>query len=153
MQFYKFDYAIRDAEGHVVDTSKDGEPLSFVTGDGTMIPGLEAALSGRSAGDRFSVTLGPEQAYGHKQRALTRTVSREMFDHDVESLAVGMILQMGSGRRREVAKIIAIDGDDVTVDANHPLAGITFNFDIEVIEARIATEDDMPDMSGLMPRQ
>ncbi len=141
--FYRFDYAIRDVDGGIVDSSAGGEAISFIEGDGTAIPGLEKALKGRHAGDEFQVTIAPDDAYGLSQKSLIRTVSAEMFDVDVERVEVGMIFQVGSGETREVAKVVAVDDDSITIDANHPLAGITFHFDIKVVEVRAATADEV----------
>lgn len=136
--FYKFDYAIRNEANEVIDSSEGGESMSFVEGDGTMISGLEKALAGRSIGDDFSVTLGPDEAYGWPQRQLIRTISRDMIQSDAKEIQPGMIFQIGSGHDSSVVKVVSVEEDGITVDSNHPLAGITFNFDIHVLEARQA---------------
>ncbi|MDA0791672.1 MAG: peptidylprolyl isomerase [Proteobacteria bacterium] len=141
--YYRFNYAIRNDADAVVDSSAGGEALSFVEGDGTMIPGLEAALKGKSSGDEFQVTIGPDDAYGWRQNALVRTLSADMFDADVSDVEPGMIFQVGSGDQREVVKVVAVDEEGITVDGNHPLAGLTFHFDISVLEARPARPDDL----------
>lgn len=141
--YYRFHYAIRNPEGEVVDTSEGGEPLAFIEGDGTMIPGLERALRGRSQGDEFEVTIAPDDAYGWPQRSLIRTLSADMFQADVDEIKEGMIFQVGSGEERQVVKVIDVDEEGITVDGNHPLAGITFNFEIKVLEAREATPEEV----------
>lgn len=148
--FYKFDYAIRNAEGEIVDSSAGGESMSFIDGDGTMVEGLVKALNGRSVGDEFQVTIQPEDAYGLPQRSLVRTLATEMFDVDSDNVEVGMIFQVGSGDSSEVVKVVEINEDGVTVDGNHPLAGVTFNFDIHVLEARQATSEEIT-FSRLQP--
>lgn len=142
-RFYRFDYAIKDQDGEVVDSSEGGEALSFVEGDGTMIPGLEQALKDRGAGDEFEVTIGPDDAFGWPQRSLIRTLSRDMFEADVDEIEEGMIFQVGSGSERQVVKVIEVAEDGITVDGNHPLAGLTFRFDIKVLEAREATSEEI----------
>jgi len=142
-RFYKFEYAIRNADGDVVDSSEGGEPLWFVEGDGRMIPGLEKALLGKESGDEFTVTIGPDEAYGWPQRALVKTISPEMIDANVEKIEPGMIFQVGSGDAAEVVKVVEVKDDGITVDANHPLAGVTFNFEITVLESREATREDL----------
>jgi len=142
-KYYRFDYWLRDPEGEIVDTSEGGEPLWFVEGDGRMIPGLERALKGREVGDEFQVTIEPEDAYGWPQKSLIRTVDAGMIDSDVEDIEEGMIFQVGSGESSEVVKVVEVDEDSITIDANHPLAGVTFRFDIKVIEAREATKEDL----------
>lgn len=141
-KYYSFDYTIMNDEGEVVDTSEGGEPLSFIEGDGTVIKGLQRALENRSAGDEFNVTISPEDAYGWPQRSLIRTVFPEMFEGMPDSMQVGMLFQLGGGRETQVVKVVAVDGDEITIDGNHPLAGITLNFGIRVIEARDATSEE-----------
>ena len=136
--FYKFDYAIRNEVDEIVDSSAGGESMSFVEGDDTMITGLENALIGKSTGDEFSVTLGPDEAYGWPQRQLIRTISKDMIQSDAEELHPGMIFQIGSGSDSSVVKVVSVEKDGITVDGNHPLAGLTFRFDIHVLEARQA---------------
>lgn len=107
-----------------------------------MIPGLERALKGKDPGDEFSVTIGPEDAYGLPQRQLIRTVDKDMVQSDADQIEVGMIFQLSSGTDGQVVKVIEVEGDLVTIDGNHPLAGLTFNFDISVIEARESLPGD-----------
>lgn len=126
----------------MVDSSDGAEPLSFVEGDGSMIPGLENAVRGKASGDEFEVTIPPDDAYGWPQRSLIRTVNRDIIDASVDEIEPGMIFQVGSGEQAEVVKVVEVDEDSVTIDANHPLAGITFNFRIRVLEAREATPED-----------
>lgn len=141
--FYQFHYSIKNQEGEVVDTSEGGEPISFVEGDDTMIPGLERALRGREQGDEFEVTIQPDDAFGWPQRSLIRTLSSDMFEADVEDIQEGMIFQVGSGEERQVVKVVDVDDEGITVDGNHPLAGITFNFEIRVLQAREATLEEI----------
>lgn len=150
-RYYKFDYAIRNEAGEVVDSSAGGEPLWFVEGDGRMIPGLERAVTGREEGEEFQVTIGPDDAYGWPQRSLIRTVAKEMIDADVERIEPGMIFQVGSGGQTEVVKVVEVLDDGITVDANHPLAGITFRFDVKVLEAREATAEEVALAGELKP--
>ncbi|MFT7686386.1 MAG: FKBP-type peptidyl-prolyl cis-trans isomerase SlyD [Candidatus Azotimanducaceae bacterium] len=132
--FYKFEYAILNEKAEEVDSSKGGEPLSFTVGDGSMIPGLERALLGHQVGDKFTVTIEPDDAYGHHQRQLVKTISKDMVQTDAEEITKGMVFQVGSGDDTHVVKVIEVEGDGIVVDGNHPLAGITFNFDITVLE-------------------
>ena len=147
LMYYQFDYAIKNDDGDVVDSSAGGERLSFIQGDGRMVEGIEKALDGRAAGDKFSVTLEPEDAFGWPQRSLVRTLGTDMFDVDIEDIEVGMIFQVGSGDSAEVVKVVDLGEGEITIDANHPLAGLRLNFDIEVIEAREATTEEIEWMS------
>jgi len=107
-----------------------------------MIPGLEQALRGRVPGDEFSVVISPEDAYGLSQKQLVRTVARDMIQTDAEEIEVGMIFQLGSGTDGQVVRVTEVFEDVVTIDGNHPLAGVTFYFDIVVLEARDAVPED-----------
>ncbi|MBT3709989.1 MAG: peptidylprolyl isomerase, partial [Gammaproteobacteria bacterium] len=100
-RFYKLDYRLLNPLGEEVDSSAGGNPMAFVEGDGTMVPGLEAAVLGKLAGDEFEVKIGPEKAYGFSQRSLVRTVAPDMFMADIDSIEVGMIFQVGSGAEAE----------------------------------------------------
>ena len=93
-----------------------------------MIPGLEKAVSGRDPGDEFTVTIRPEDAYGWPQRQLIRTVAKDMIQSDAEEIEVGMLFQLGSGAESQVVKVIEVEQDSVTIDGNHPLAGLDFCF-------------------------
>lgn len=141
-RYYKLDYVLRNTNGDMVDSSSGGEALAFVEGDGTMIPGLEKAVKGKEVGDEFTVTIGPEDAYGWPQKQLIRTVAKDMIQTDADQIEVGMIFQLGSGSETQVAKVVEVEDDAVTIDANHPLAGLTFVFDIAVVEAREAMPGD-----------
>ena len=136
------DYTLTDDEGVVMDSSKGGEPLAYVHGIGNIIPGLEAALEGKNPGDAFKVTIPPAEAYGERDEELVRVVSRHVFA-DVDDLEVGMQFQGRSGEHVREFAVAAIDGDDVTIDGNHPLAGVTLNFDVTVVGVRNATAEEL----------
>tara|TARA_R110002110_G_scaffold32329_2_gene112345 strand:+ start:105 stop:569 length:465 start_codon:yes stop_codon:yes gene_type:complete len=150
-KFYKFDYVIRNEAGDIVDSSAGGESLSFVEGDGTMIPGLERALKGKAPGDEFTVKIEPEDAYGWPQQQLIRTVPKDMIQTDADEIEVGMLFQLGSGAETQVVKVTAVEAEDVTIDGNHPLAGLTFHFDIAVLEARDALPGDSEPRDSQQP--
>ncbi|MFT4714752.1 MAG: FKBP-type peptidyl-prolyl cis-trans isomerase SlyD [Candidatus Azotimanducaceae bacterium] len=142
-KFYKLDYTLLNPAGEEVDSSAGGNPMAFVEGDGTMVPGLEAAVIGREQGDQFDVKIGPEKAYGFSQRSLIRTVTAGMFSTDVDEIEVGMIFQVGSGAEAEVARVVEVEEGAITIDSNHPLAGVSFHFDICVLESREATREEL----------
>ena len=143
LMYYQFEYAIKNDAGTVVDSSAGGEPLAFIQGDGQVVKGIEDALRGKEAGDKFSVSIQPEDAYGWPQRSLIRTLGMDMFDFSLDEIQEGMLFQMGSGSEAQVVKVIDVGEDEITVDANHPLVGLTLNFEIEVIVAREATLEEM----------
>lgn len=136
-------YTLRDDAGAVLDQSDRAEPFSYLHGTQTIIPGLEQALTGASAGESHQVHLAPADAYGEHSEELIQVVGRDQFDTDV-TLNVGMEFhaQDQHGRVRTV-RITAVDGDEVTVDGNHPLAGVTLHFDVEVLDVRAATAEEL----------
>ena len=138
----RIEYTLRDEQGQVLDTSDGGEPLGYIHGVGNLIPGLEAALDGKAPGEELSVAIPPEQAYGQKDAALVQPIAREMFG-EVPELKVGMQFQAQSPAGPRVVTIVGIEGDTVTVDGNHPLAGMTLNFDVKVVDIRDATEEEL----------
>ncbi len=139
---YRVAYQLKNKAGEVVDSSAGGQPLHFVSGAGQIIEGIEKALEGRVEGDCLEVTIPPEMAYGEHRQELIRTMPRSMFQ-GVEDLREGMKFQTNSGDNAQVVKIVGFEGDQVRIDANHPLAGFTLYFDLEVLEARDATEDEI----------
>ncbi len=136
------DYTLTDEEGTVLDSSEGHEPLAYIHGVGNIIPGLERALEGRSAGDSLKVSVQPEDGYGERNDALTQVVPRERFELDDE-IAVGMQFHTPTSGGMQVVTVVAVEGDEVTVDANHPLAGVTLNFDVTVAEVRPATPEEL----------
>jgi FKBP-type peptidyl-prolyl cis-trans isomerase SlyD len=137
-----FDYTLTDDAGAVIDSSLGHEPLAYIHGTGFMIPGLEAGMEGRQAGDAFKLTVQPEDAYGVRDDALVKEIERDLFG-DVERLEPGMQFQAETEDGIEVVTVTAVDGDTVTVDGNHPLADLVLNFDIKVVEVRDATPEEL----------
>jgi FKBP-type peptidyl-prolyl cis-trans isomerase SlyD len=135
------DYTLRDTEGAVIDSSEGQEPLAYIHGTGNIIPGLEQALEGKAAGDSLSVSITPEEAYGDRDESLLQVVPRNLFD--VPEVEAGMQFQTQSEQGPQIVTVVAVTEEEVTVDANHPLAGITLNFDVEVVDVRDATDDEL----------
>ena len=139
-------YTLTDEQGVVLDSSAGEEPLTFVHGAGTMIPGLEKALSGKSAGDARKVSVAPADGYGLRDEDLVQKVPRKNFP--IEDVQVGMHFQTGSPSGPRVVTVLATDDENITVDANHPLAGATLNFDVQVLNVRAATPEDLMPSCG-----
>lgn len=135
-------YRLTNAEGQLIDHSEQDQPLAYVHGKGNIIPGLERALDGKSKGDKFSLTLEPDDAYGGYDEALRQQVHRSEFT-GVEELEVGMQFHAEFPSGKRVATVSALEGDQVTIDGNHPLAGETLSFDIEVAGVRQATQEEL----------
>lgn len=136
------DYTLTDDKGSVLDQSQNGQ-FAYLHGANNIIPGLENALTGKSEGDNLNVQVSPEQGYGVRDESLSQVVNIDMFD-SADDLEIGMQFQAqaadGNGM---VITITNIDGEDITIDANHPLAGVTLNFDVTVVNVRDATEQEL----------
>jgi len=131
---YKVHYTGRLEDGTVFDTSREGDPFVVPVGMKRVIEGFEEALLGMEAGDSKEVTIPPSKAYGPRREDLLRDVVRERFPEALE-LRVGQHLQLkGPGGVVTRVRVSALKEDAVTVDANHPLAGKTLIFDLEVVE-------------------
>ncbi|MDG6773052.1 peptidylprolyl isomerase [Thiomicrorhabdus sp. ZW0627] len=135
------EYTLTNEAGETLDAS-NGNPLAYLHGHGNLIPGLEKELEGKSVGDKFTATIPAADAYGERVDALVQTVPSSMFQ-GVETLEVGMRFQAQSEQGMHSVEITAVDGDQVTVDGNHPLAGMPLTFDIEVTGLRDATEEEL----------
>jgi len=142
--FVTIHYTLTDPAGKVLDSSEgpDGaEPLSYLHGDGMIVPGLEAELLGKSEGDHIKVTIGPEGGYGLRQDSLVQQISRDEFpEGEVE---IGMHFRAHTPQGPRMLTVVATDADTITVDGNHPLAGTTLNFDVKVLSVREPTKEDL----------
>jgi FKBP-type peptidyl-prolyl cis-trans isomerase SlyD len=136
------DYTLTGEDGNVLDTSKGDEPLAYVHGTGTIVTGLEDALEGKGPKDHVSVTVSPEQGYGVRDDAVVFTVPRSQF-RGVDELEVGMEFEVQGDGEGQVVTVVAMDENEVTVDGNHPLAGMTLHFDVDVVDVREATPDEI----------
>ena len=135
-------YTLRDEQGTVLDASSGRGPLSYLHGKGNIIPGLEQALSGKAAGDKLDVTVTPEQGYGPRDERLVQIVPRTKFG-EVENLAPGMQVRVGGQQGQRIVSVVRVDRDFVTIDGNHPLAGRTLHFSVEIAEVRKASHEEV----------
>lgn len=137
------DYKLTDGDGQVLDTSEGREPLTYLHGAGNLIPGLESALEGSAPGEEVSVTVDPSEGYGERDENLIQQVPKSAFE-GVEQIEAGMRFQatdeQGQGR---VVTVTGVQDEEVTVDANHPLAGVPLNFDVNVVEVREASAEEI----------
>jgi FKBP-type peptidyl-prolyl cis-trans isomerase SlyD len=141
-QVVSIHYTLRDDAGEVIDRSADGEPLSYLHGHGNLIPGLERELTGRKSGDRLQVKVAPHEAYGEYDRELVQRVPRRALK-GIADLRVGMRLQTQTPEGPRAVTVTQLSGDMVTLDGNHPLAGKSLNFEVEVAGVRAATEEEL----------
>ncbi|MBM4218250.1 MAG: peptidylprolyl isomerase [Gammaproteobacteria bacterium] len=135
-------YTLRDEQGAVIDSSSGRGPLAYLHGKGNIVPGLERALDGRGAGDKLDVTVAPEQGYGLRDERLVEIVPRSRFPAGTE-LAPGMQLRTSGARGARIVSVVKVERDFVTLDGNHPLAGRTLRFSVEVADVRRATHEEV----------
>lgn len=138
----KFHYTLTNNEGEILDSSEGKSPLTYLHGAGNIVPGLEKAMVDKAVGDKFKVEVDPEEGYGIKDPGMVQEVPMSMFS-GVDSVEVGMSFQAQTHHGDRVVEVVKIEGDIVTIDGNHPLAGVPLNFDIEVTDVREATSDEL----------
>lgn len=138
----RFHYEIRDDAGALVESTRGGEPLAVLHGRGNVLNGVEEALTGLTAGARVQVTLPPEQAYGARQEGRTQRVSKKYLRQPAR-LKPGTVTQLHTEQGPRPVTVIKVGGKVVDVDLNHPQAGRTLTFDLEVVEVREATPEEI----------
>ncbi len=135
-------YTLTDDAGKVLDNSDGSKPMVYLHGAGNIVPGLEKALVGKGEGDSLKVRIEPAEAYGEVIPNGVKTIERSAFE-GVDVVEVGMAFQAqapdGSAQHIMVTKV---EGDNVTIDINHPLAGVALNFDIKILSVRESTEEE-----------
>ncbi len=135
------EYVLTNEHGEQIDAS-NGQPLAYLHGHHNLIPGLESKLEGKSVGDKFTANIEADKAYGERDEALVQTVPNSMFQ-GVEDLEVGMRFEAQSEQGMHSVEITNIEGDQVTVDGNHPLAGMSLTFEVEIMDIREATAEEL----------
>ena len=135
-------YVLTANDGKEIDRASDGE-FAYLHGASNIIPGLEQALEGKSAGDTVQVTVEPADGYGEYHEEQVQQVPRNMFPEDAD-IEIGLQFHAESPAGDTIiVTVTAIEDNEVTVDGNHPLAGETLNFDVEVVDVRGATEEEL----------
>jgi FKBP-type peptidyl-prolyl cis-trans isomerase SlyD len=137
-------YELKNGEGQLLDSSIGRAPLVYIQGIGMLIPGLENELNGKKKGDKITAVIPPDEAYGEYHDANVHIVPKSGFQSQgEEELTVGMSVQVESNDGQQIAVVTKIQGEEVTLDLNHPLAGETLHFSVEVMEVREATADEL----------
>jgi FKBP-type peptidyl-prolyl cis-trans isomerase SlyD len=131
-------YTLTDNSGNVLDSSAGRDPLYYLHGEGNLIPGMEEGLEGHEKGKKLTLKISPEKGYGVRDENLIQKLPRSAFGG--EKVEKGMQFQANNG---SVVTVTDVSLDQVTVDANHALAGVELNFSVEVIEVRTATADEI----------
>jgi len=137
-----FNYTLTDDQGKVIDSSDGREPLTYLQGSGQIVPGLEKAMDGHQVGDRFDVDVVPEEGYGIRHAELVQEVPREAFQ-GVEDVQPGMQFQ-GQGPQGVInVTVTKVEDGKVHIDGNHPLAGQTLHFAVEITGVREASAEEL----------
>jgi len=137
-----FHYKLTSDAGEVLDSSEGAEPLGYLHGAANIIPGLEQALEGKVAGDSLQVTVEACDGYGEVDEDLRQVVPSSLFQ-GVDTLEAGMQFQAETDEGVQVVTIAEVNGDEVTIDGNHPLAGQRLHFDVQIDSVREATAEEL----------
>ncbi|TKB55338.1 peptidylprolyl isomerase [Ferrimonas aestuarii] len=135
-------YRLRNGEGELIEDSFDGQPMQYMHGTNNLIPGLEVELTDKVVGDKISASIAPEQAYGPYQDGLKQEVPLEAFG-GIDNIVPGMRFMAETDQGPTPVTVTEVKDDTVVVDGNHPLAGVTLNFEVEVMDIREATEEEI----------
>ena len=136
------EYTLKDESGDLIESSEGQEPLTYIHGIGNIIPGLEASLEGKTAGDTLVVSVPPADAYGEWDQGKIIEVPKAQFS-GVEDVQIGMQFGVHSSTGEQIVTVTKVEEATVTVDANHPLAGKTLKFDVKVVGVREPTPDEL----------
>ena len=141
-QVVSIHYTLKTEEGEVLDSSEGGGPLPYLHGADNIVPGLERQLAGKAVGDKLQAIVPAAEGYGERTGEGPQPVPRANFPEGAE-IAAGMVFQAQSPEG-EITPIwvVAVEDDEVLVDINHPLAGVTLCFDVEITGIRSATEEE-----------
>ncbi len=137
----RFHYAVSEPGQAQIETSRTQEPMSVLIGHGGIIPGLETAMRGREAGDTFQVTVEPAEAYGERRDGMVQRIARKHFKGARLTPGMQVVLPTEQGNRAMTVRKVGISVVDV--DLNHPMAGKTLEFDVEILEVREASEEEI----------
>ena len=137
-----FHYTLRDPKGRVIDTSAGGDPVTYLEGAGQIIDGLDEQLRAAMAGEKTRVEVAAARAYGERDPAQVQRVNRAVLPVDGE-LQVGDQFKTDTDRFAPIVTVAAIEGDEVLLDANHPLAGVNLTFDVEIVAVRAASPEEL----------
>ncbi len=138
---FAFNYVLKGADGQTLDASDAGEPLAFLEGMGQIIPKLEEEVIAMKAGDKKIVKLSAKDSYGETDPKMNMEVPKEELAH--LKIEMGAYLQLNLGEQTKVVRVASISENVVTLDGNHPLAGLDLVFDIEMVSTREATEEEL----------
>lgn len=137
-----FHYTLTGENGETLESTRERDPMRYLHGAGNIIPGLEKAMDGREKGDTFSVTVTPEEAYGPRVAGKVQRVAAKHFPQP-RRLKPGQRVQLQTRRGPMPATVLKVGRFNIDIDANHPLAGRTLTFDVEIVDVRDATAEEI----------
>ncbi len=137
----RFHYTVSEPGQAALESSRDREPLAILVGHGNIIPGLEAAMMDKAAGDRFEVTVSPEEAYGERREGLVQRIPKKHLRNARVAPGQQVVLETSMGPR--AVTVVKVGATVVDVDLNHPMAGKSLNFDVEIVEVREAQQEEI----------
>ena len=136
-------YCLKDVKGEELDRADADRPMKYLHGGGAIVPGLENALDGLKVGDKKEVTLKPEEGYGEILSDLKMQVERKMFPDDQKiSIGVQFMAELSDGKKHPF-RVVEVQDDNIHIDGNHPLAGQTLHFSVEIMEIRDASSEEL----------
>ena len=134
-------YTLKDDGGKVLDSNDASNILSFIQGHGNIIPGLEEALEGKAKGEKMNVSVPAAKGYGERNEEMVQELTKDQFGN--EEAKPGMQFHAQGHHGPFIVTVTKVEGETVTVDANHPLAGVDLHFDVEITEVRAAEEEEL----------
>ncbi len=140
-------YTLKDSDGNVIDSSKDSNPLQYIHGNNQLIPGLETQLEGKEKGTKINAVVEPADAYGEYNEKLIIEVPRKQFDSS-SPIEEGMKFQADTPMGPQIVTVKKVSEDTITIDGNHELAGKTLYFDVEIMDIRDATAEELAPQQG-----
>jgi len=138
----QFHYTVAEPGQTTMETSVGSDPLAILVGHGGIIAGLETAMLGRTAGDQFEVTVSPDQAYGDRQASLAQRVPKKHLPN-ADRLRPGMQTRVRTKEGQRMATVVKVGMSVIDLDMNHPMAGKTLTFAVEIVDVRAASEEEL----------
>jgi FKBP-type peptidyl-prolyl cis-trans isomerase SlyD len=136
-------YTMKDDQGAVLESTENREPLAYIQGTQTILPALENLLEGKNVGESFQIRVPMDEAFGPRREELVRIVNREQFSPDVEIKPGQEFYYLDENDEVISVTVMQVNGDDITIDYNHPFAGLNLNFDIRIMDVRDATTEEL----------
>ena len=137
-----FHYTLKDADGKLMETSREKDPMTYLHGANNIIPGLEKAMEGHAVGDEFSVTVAPEDAYGVRNEKNVQRVALKRLK-GIGKVSVGQVLNLQTNNGQVQVTVLKVGRFNIDVDGNHPLAGRELTFDVEITDIREASAEEL----------